>query len=268
MIAIRDRELPLRSIGGRVAQRPLRFPSPIPGVVHQAWQDNKVGRQHKNIVEAFRDVNPDIDFRLYNNDDQFDYMNTHYKGEAILKVFNGAVNGVMRADIFRYCVLRQQGGIYLDFSKHLQTPLHNFLELQSPCVLSHERNLIPTDLNLRIKPIDPMSGYLFVQWCLMAAPNHRFFNRMIENICIDAPRFNNIEFRNPKDALLRLTSSHMWTKSVWDELHALPELADYALVGADYKEEKFPLIPESYARYLVGGHYSTHSKRTILEMPS
>jgi hypothetical protein len=60
----------------------------------------------------------------------------------------------------------------------------------------------------------------------------------------------------------------MWTKSVWDELHALPELADYALVGADYKEEKFPLIPESYARYLVGGHYSTHSKRTILEMPS
>jgi len=88
---------------------------------------------------------------------------------------------------------------------------------------------------------------------------------MLENICKEAPRYSKVVVKNPKLALLNLTSSYMWTRSVWQELLSDIERSDYVLVQPDYCEEIFPLIPESYARYLFVGHYSTHSNQVLLE---
>ena len=267
-LAVRDRELPLRQIQSRPPFQSFTGKTLIPPIVFQSWQDNRVGRQHKRIVEEFRAQNPNIDFRLYTNDDQYDFMRTHFKGETILDIFEGSLNGVMRADVFRYSVLYKQGGIYLDFSKKLNTPIQEFLELGYPFVLSHERNLIPSDLDIETRPIHDLSENLYVQWCLMAAPGHPFLARMLDNICREAPKYDKVQFRNPKLALLNFTSSYMWTRSVWQELLRDINRSDYVLVAPDYGEDVFPLIPESYARYLLVGHYSGHRNQVVLDLGS
>lgn len=265
MLALRDRELPYRTIEDRDALTHCPAEAAdIPLEVYQSWQDRKLGRSHLRDVEEFRKLNPEFKFHVFSNEDQADFMHSRYQGEDILKVFDSSTHGVMRSDIFRYSMLLDAGGVYLDLSKRLTTPMSQFLHLQSPFVLSHERNPIPDDLILpKARSTSSIAPYLFVQWCLISTRNHRFLVRMIDNICRFAPMYAGVEISNPKLALLRLTSSHMWTQSVWQEIASDPVL-DYTIAGFDYHEVEFPRIPGSYVRYLVTGHYASERRRVIL----
>lgn len=265
-IAIRDRELPYR----RMSSRPRTVEAPqtnanIPLVVYQAWQDDKVGRTHKLAIEEMHDRNPEFDFVLATNEFQFDFMNTNFAGDDILRVFNGSQNGVMSADIFRYCILHKFGGIYLDYSKQLHNPLKNYLQGSETCVLSHERNLIPPQYDFRGMNDDVLADHLFVQWCLMFAPKHVIIERMISNIVKNAWKYDGQVQSDVKGSLLAFTSSHMWTRTVCEMLPKL-ESSDFTILEPDYGESIFPLIVGSYARYLFRRHYSNSVDSLILNL--
>jgi len=261
--ALLDLEFPLRKVSLVEPSERSCETGPIPRRVVQTWPDDRIGRSHLKSVREFRDTNPGFAFQVFTNADQQDYMNSAYRGEEILKIFNRGKSPVLRADIFRYSFLLDQGGIYIDLSKRLRTPLQQFVTGTSHIILSHERNRVPENCGVHTDPSFEQHEFLFVQWCIMSAPNNRFLHRMLENICRYSVKYEGIRFRSPKQAILELTGPIMWTRSVWEEILA-NGTRDYEVVDFDFGEPGFPRIPGSYVRFLPLGHYSRARDEIVL----
>lgn len=257
-------ELPLRRFDlCRPASTQGSVQTRIPSNVYQTWPDNRAGRSHLVAAAQFQQLNPTFSFQVFTNSDQQDYMHSAYVGEDILRVFSKSYNAVLSADIFRYCILRERGGVYIDFSKQLSTPLLSFTRSDTGIVLSHERNLIPEACEIAVQPIIPNHKHLFVQWCILSESNNPFLNRMLDNICRFSGQYEGIRFPFPKQAIVELTGPIMWTRSIWDEI-AKGQDRDFGIVGFDYGESEFPRIPGSYVRFLASGHYSQTRDQMVL----
>lgn len=103
----------------RYCRNPLRFPKggPIPKVLHQIWVGGPLPEKYKPFIQAWKDLHPDWEFKLWTDEDvdAFPWINR--------AVFDTAKNPGMKSDIWRYEILYQYGGVYLDVDFY---PLKSF----------------------------------------------------------------------------------------------------------------------------------------------
>jgi hypothetical protein len=74
------------------------------------------------IQQQFSDLAPDFPRQLFDDDSAIQYIQKHF-GEEWVLLFRGFKKGAHKADLFRYCYLYIQGGIYLDIKTQLVVPL-------------------------------------------------------------------------------------------------------------------------------------------------
>jgi len=89
----------------------------IPKIVWQTYRTHTIPNASRSNVNRMKAQNIDWDFRLYNDSEilqcfrQFDGRVEH--------VVRQIVPGVARADLWRYCILYLNGGVYLDLDAKL-----------------------------------------------------------------------------------------------------------------------------------------------------
>lgn len=234
----------------------------IPRIVWQTGPNAFVNRRFATFTESFRSLNPSYEFRFLTDEDAHDYMRDRYQGEDILRIFEGAQFGPMRADIFRYAALQDEGGIYIDISKYLPFPLDDIISESSQAVLTHEAHRIPDDYPIRSDERFPNARHLFVQWCIISRPGHRFLGRVLDNIIRASRDHVNVVYANPGREILKFTATYMWTRSIWDELNS-NSIADYEIQGIDFGNH-YCRIPEPYILSPLKRHYIRYTNRPIL----
>ena len=52
-----------------------------------------------------------------------DYMEKNWGKQKIYQIFKNSLIGPLKSDIFRYCILYDQGGYYFDISRACKIPL-------------------------------------------------------------------------------------------------------------------------------------------------
>lgn len=88
----------------------------IPKNIYQVWMQGKLPEYvKKNIV----DKNPDYDYKFFSEEDCLHYLKQHYP-ETILYCFLNLKKPAHKCDLFRYCLLYREGGIYIDADLELQ----------------------------------------------------------------------------------------------------------------------------------------------------
>ena len=181
-------------------------------MVYQTWIDNKFGKTHAKSILKFRELNKNLSFRIYSNQMMEDYMEKNWGKQKIYQIFKNSLIGPLKSDIFRYCILYDQGGYYFDISRGCDVPLTKLHDKNTSFILTYEDTdcYIPPNnqkiFNLK-RPFNHM-----LQWGLAFERECKFLKILIQEIVNSYSFYKNKVFKNPKVAILNFTGPGMYTK--------------------------------------------------------
>lgn len=115
-------------------------PGRIPRRVYQTWKEPRLPAVHALGVRRFRRLNPDYSFEFFDDARMAAYMRENYAAHPILDVFERIKIPASKADVWRYCILYREGGIYCDIDSALSIPFRGLLRDDPSELLSFEGN--------------------------------------------------------------------------------------------------------------------------------
>lgn len=87
--------------------------SVIPLNIYQTWHTKKLPPKMKECVEKLKKDNPEFEHHLYDDKMCRKYIKDNYSND-VLNAFDKLIPGAYKADLWRYCILYKEGGIYMD----------------------------------------------------------------------------------------------------------------------------------------------------------
>ena len=202
-----------------------------PGIQRHIFQTvkdkEKMAAPLRKNAERIRQLNPDWTYTLFDDADIENYISTHY-GKHFLAFYHriGPRYGAAKADFFRYLVIFQEGGVYLDIKSTVDIPLSEVFQPDDACLLSYWNNLpgqghegfghypgLPEEIE---------RGEI-IQWYLAAAAGHPLLRKVI------AQMLSNIDHYNPYVnsvgwlGTVSTTGPIMYTVTLWNALREAPE---------------------------------------------
>jgi len=254
-------EFPLVSLGDSIPT--ARYPySHIPPFVHQTWSSDRFGKTHAQQLMNFRKMNPELTFLLYDDAQMYAYMDANWRSHKIYDIFRNARYAQVATDIFRYCLIYEQGGFYFDVSKGLSEPICSFLQPQSTGLITYEHRIWPTVPPSAECAAAPYRDNIVAQYGFGFAKGHPLLGAVIERICEAYPSYKGRVFAKPKDAILSFTGPEMFTAALRDYRS---RRHDESLVqaGVDFNGETIWKLKGAYVRFFSAPSYK-HARRDAI----
>jgi mannosyltransferase OCH1-like enzyme len=143
----------------------------IPHLIHQTWKTASVPLRWRHLVRSVKRNHPGWTYRLWTDKT----MDAHVRDAhpALYPVYRNFEKGVMRADVFRYVVMHDFGGLYCDLDYEFLRP-YPYGDAQ--VVLGEERSLDHGDGHLQI------ANYVFA-----SVPGHLLWKDMLDDLVRNPP---------------------------------------------------------------------------------
>lgn len=138
----------------------------IPKIFWQTWYKKDVPSEIQNSIDHMKQIHSDYEYRFFTDDEMHDYIKTKFDGE-IYSAYCKLNVGAAKADLWRYLVMYDIGGVYLDLDSVIYKNIDDLLQDRTSMVISRENN-----------------KDVFVQWCLMCPPKHLIMKYCIEK-CVE-----------------------------------------------------------------------------------
>jgi mannosyltransferase OCH1-like enzyme len=103
------------------------YNSVIPLKIYQTWHSKELPEKMKLAVDRMKLRHPRFEHFLFDDDDCRNFIADNFDGN-VLNAFDNIIPGAYKADLWRYCVLYINGGIYLDI-KYNCINTFRFIEL-------------------------------------------------------------------------------------------------------------------------------------------
>lgn len=232
----------------------------IPKVIHQTIRSKKdLHPLFQENIAFLKELNPDWEHRLYDDEDCKQFIVEHY-GQGYLETFNriDLAYGAARADYFRYLLIYQTGGVYLDIKSRTHKPLDDVLSADDQYILSYWDNApdgkyagcgfwpqygVPTELQ---------------QWHIMASPRHPYLKRVIEQVKANIDHYDPFALDIGGLSVLRSTGPIAYTLAI----EPIKQLHPHRLVKIDDLgiEYSFLEAQKMNHRDLLGSNYAKSSR--------
>jgi len=201
----------------------------IPKIIHQTYTSKNLPPEIKHNIERIKNMNPDWEHHLYDDQDIQNYLLK--TAPWAISYFNRITPnyGAVKADFFRYILMYQQGGVYLDIKSTLKHPLNQVLNSDDQFLLSHWQNGPGEQFEGwgHHSEVDLPRGE-YQQWHIVTIAKHPFLKKVIDDICNNFEKYNPYRDGVGKDGVLRLTGPIPYTLSIKHQL----ETSQYRLVDA------------------------------------
>jgi mannosyltransferase OCH1-like enzyme len=116
------------------------YKSIIPLNIYQTWHTKNLPEKMKNVTEKIILNNPVFNYYLYDDNDCRNFIKDNFD-TTVLNTFDSLIPGAYKADLWRYCILYKNGGIYLDIKYE---PVNGFkfinMTEKEHWVLDHDKN--------------------------------------------------------------------------------------------------------------------------------
>lgn len=185
--------------------------SRIPNVCYQTWKSKKIPKTLLRSILEFRKRNADVSFILFDDNQMDSYMSESWSNHPIYEIYLRSSFGPMKTDIFRYCILYEKGGYYLDIKSGLSESLRKQHSIQTEAVFLFESNVSP--IIQKISKQDFQNIFFVCNWFLAFSKNSAFLELLINNIVLHYKLFEKTDFQYPKQAIIALTGPGMLTKT-------------------------------------------------------
>lgn len=103
------------------------YNSVVPLKIYQTWHTKELPENMKLSVDRMKRRHPRFEHFLFDDNDCRNFISENFDG-PVLNAFDNIIPGAYKADLWRYCVLYINGGIYLDIKYNCINTFH-FIEL-------------------------------------------------------------------------------------------------------------------------------------------
>ena len=94
-------------------QESLQDQQKIPLHIYQTWHTKHLSKKMKNCVEKLKKDNPEFEHHFYDIHECRTFIKENFDKE-VLDAYDKLKPLAFKADLWRYCVLYKNGGVYLD----------------------------------------------------------------------------------------------------------------------------------------------------------
>lgn len=204
----------------------------IPKIIYQTFKHSNIPQLSQRFRKCLCEINPEYQYQFFDDVACRDFIRNHCPPD-VLDAFDTLQPGAFKADLWRYCVLYQTGGLYLDLSVK---PLKSFRSWLKP---EHEF--------LSVIDIPKVQGFVWNGF-MACRPKHPFLKQAIDGI------IHNVKTKYYSEPVLWTTSDKL--RSYQQNLEAeiqLENLACLAITGplllAKSINQVIGLDPKSQFRY-------------------
>jgi len=120
-------KMQLKRIHDYKVNKKKEYNSVIPLKIYQTWHTKELPEKMKLAVDRMKKRHPRFEHFLFDDDDCRNFIAENFDGN-VLNAFDNIIPGAYKADLWRYCVLYINGGIYLDIKYNCINTFH-FIEL-------------------------------------------------------------------------------------------------------------------------------------------
>jgi hypothetical protein len=199
-----------------------KVPSPteaagIPKIIHQVFFPGKPPAVIQENVDRIKAQNPGWQHRLYDDNDMADFIGSTY-GSRLLTSYC-RINkkyGAARADYFRYLLMHEIGGVYLDIKSCTGRPLDEVIRTDDIYLLSRWRNAEGETYEGwgMHRQLEKEGGNEFQQWHIISVPGHGFLRGVIEKVYRNIETYDPLKHDTGKNGVLQLTGPIAYTQAI------------------------------------------------------
>jgi len=253
-----------------------RMGGKIPNHVYQTWVNPVFPYVHARALQRFRRLNPDYTFSFFDDQQMAEYMDSNFAGHPILELFHGDRMPSGKADIWRYCVLFLEGGIYCDIDSALAVPLHELVHEESSELISFENVKWRDHLSLGRyadpdvflpSPPDSIKGNLdypehtIINWLLCFEKGSPILEEIINLIVRHAHFYKNKKFEDVSLAGNHFTGPLALTEAVWMWMQKSGKCPEQC--GIDFSGKA--IFKHGELDYRQSPHHSTRKNQEFLD---
>jgi len=185
----------------------------VPLVIYESWQSHLIPiGMMENVYRLIR-MNPEFDFYLFSDDECIEFIKANFDTD-VLDAFITLKPGAFKSDLWRYCVLYKNGGVYLDIKYYSTVPLVDIID---------ENQVV----FVKDKGAPRSGGGCFYNGFMISPPNNEIFKKCIDDI-------------------VRSCKKQLYRRNVLD-------ITGPCLLGRilnkEYGEEYFDIVKFSYSNY-------------------
>lgn len=236
----------------------------IPGILYQSSESALMGNTHYRELQRFRDLNPDVRFQFFDRRRRDGYMRGFWRGHPLLEIYEKALIGPIKADLFRYCILWQRGGMYCDIKSRFIVPLRELLHPRAEVVVAYENRFANVAPPASVMPVSQHPERLALQWALLVAPGHPVLANVLDGIVRQAKAIQGVCLEDPQAAICRFTGPGRYTQVLWSWLATAGDLTGLQQVGIDFEGRAEYSMPGAWSRWALNPHYSLLKQSPIL----
>lgn len=183
----------------------------IPKIVYQTWHSKtNIPYQYQFIMKHNQALNPDYKFILYDDDDlNTFFFNTNY-ANTFFRI--NPHYGAARADFFRYVIIFENGGIYLDIKIKCLVPFSDWATTQHGLLSYWEGLYFQKDV------LQNRKGEL-QNWHIIFEKHHPFLRAVIQSIVHKINYLENASDLIGKHAVLENTGPLVYTRVIESEIY-------------------------------------------------
>jgi len=85
----------------------------VPFVIYHTWNSHNIPINMKKNIDYILNNNPEFDYYLYDDNECREFIKENFNKE-VLDAFDSLIPGAYKADLWRYCILYKNGGVYMD----------------------------------------------------------------------------------------------------------------------------------------------------------
>ena len=100
----------------------------IPRIIHQTFIGKELPKRIESKTVSWRELNG-FDYKFYDDEAVISFIDRYFTAD-VLSAYNNLIPFAYKADLFRYCVLYIEGGIYVDVDLERKSDL-SFLDSNS-----------------------------------------------------------------------------------------------------------------------------------------
>lgn len=236
---------------------PLPMGEKVPKIIHQTYFSTKLPEAIQANVDKLKALNPDWEYRFYDDADIDAYVKQHYPDLfATFKKVNPAYGAAM-ADFFRYLLMYKEGGVYLDIKSSMSKPLSDIVLPDDQYVLSYWKNDAGDEMENIGKYIDiPDPLGEFQQWYIITVPGHPFLKSVIETVSHNVEHYNPFLNHGGHLGTFRVTGPIAYTLAIHPLLNQYPHRLERSNHDIGLIYNIFTKVATHDHHFLYKKHYS------------
>ena len=178
----------------------------IPKKIFQTFETSQLPMGMAKACLSWKTKNPNYEYTFFNKYDRLEFIKKHFNRD-VLQAYLTLIPGAFKADLWRYCVLYINGGVYIDADTICEMPLDKLIEGNDHFIITRD---------------DPMSNKFLGNAFIATIPNSPILKECIDRI-VEKCKHKQLEF------YLDYTGPALMGKVVNKVSRNVPEETDYEL---------------------------------------